>query len=99
VTTGVFLPELCEKHKTNSRRATIELTSSGAALGPASSISQDIELVPAPAPTSEISEDIALAPAPAPISEISEDNVPPPKQTLCEDSPLQLNVTACGQSP
>jgi len=34
-----------------------------------------------------------------PISDISEDNVPPQKQTLCEDSPLQLNVTACGQSP
>ncbi|AES86992.1 hypothetical protein MtrunA17_Chr4g0008131 [Medicago truncatula] len=80
---GVFLPELCEKHKTNPRRATIELTSSGAALGPASSISQDI----------------ALAPAAAPISEISEDNVPPQKQPLCEDSPLQLNVTACGQTP
>ena len=83
MTTGVFLPELCEKHKTNPRRATIEFTSSGAAVGPASSISHDI----------------ALAPAPAPISEISEDNVPPPKQPLCEDSPLQLNVTACGQSP
>ncbi|XP_004506651.1 uncharacterized protein [Cicer arietinum] len=49
---GVFLPELCEKHKTNPRRAMIELVSSGGA---------------APAPISDISEDIVFAPAPSPI--------------------------------
>ncbi|CAL0324731.1 unnamed protein product [Lupinus luteus] len=31
---GVFLPELCEKHKTNPHRAMFELVSSGAAPGP-----------------------------------------------------------------
>ncbi|AES86994.1 hypothetical protein MtrunA17_Chr4g0008141 [Medicago truncatula] len=49
---GVFLPELCEKHKTNPRRAMVELVSSGAAFGPASSVSEDIVLAPAAAPSS-----------------------------------------------
>jgi hypothetical protein len=51
------LPELCEKHKTNPRRAMIELVSSEAAFGPVSSISYDIVLAPAPAPISDTSED------------------------------------------
>ncbi|XP_052174626.1 uncharacterized protein LOC127789711 [Diospyros lotus] len=33
---GVFLPDLCERQKTNPRRAMIELLSSGAAPGPVS---------------------------------------------------------------
>ncbi|CAJ1949140.1 unnamed protein product [Sphenostylis stenocarpa] len=47
---GVFLPELCEKHKTNPRRAMVELVSSGAAPGPVSDVSEDIVAEPAPSP-------------------------------------------------
>jgi hypothetical protein len=64
------LPELCEKHKTNPRRAMIELVSSGAAFGPVSSISDDIVLAPSPAPP--------------PISDTSEDNVSKLKHIFCK---------------
>nr|ACU17875.1 unknown [Glycine max] len=47
---GVFLPELCEKHKTNPRRAMVELVSSGAAPGPVSDVSEAI-IASAPAPS------------------------------------------------
>jgi hypothetical protein len=52
MTTGVYLPDLCEKHKTNPRRAMVELVSSGAAFGPISSVSEDIVSAPASAPSS-----------------------------------------------
>ncbi|KAI3732326.1 hypothetical protein L1987_63530 [Smallanthus sonchifolius] len=45
---GVFLPDLCEKQRSNPRRAMIELLSSGAAAGPAASEN----LAGAPAPVS-----------------------------------------------
>ncbi|KAG5042630.1 uncharacterized protein LOC114406257 [Glycine soja] len=48
---GVFLPELCEKHKTNPRRAMVELVSSGAAPGPVSGVSEDITIASAPSPS------------------------------------------------
>jgi len=44
------LPELCEKQKTNPRRAMVELVSSGAAPGPVSDVSEDIVAAPAPSP-------------------------------------------------
>ncbi|CAI8600975.1 unnamed protein product [Vicia faba] len=47
---GVFLPELCEKHRSNPRRAMVELVSSGAAFGPVSALSEDIVVAPAPSP-------------------------------------------------
>ncbi|XP_058729153.1 uncharacterized protein LOC131601372 isoform X2 [Vicia villosa] len=47
---GVFLPELCEKHKSNPRRAMVELVSSGAAFGPVSAVLEDIVVAPAPSP-------------------------------------------------
>jgi len=47
----VFLPELCEKHKTNPRRAMVELVSSGAAPGPVSGVSEDITIASAPSPS------------------------------------------------
>ncbi|CAL0328258.1 unnamed protein product [Lupinus luteus] len=47
---GVFLPDLCEKQRTNPRRAMFELVSSGAAPGPVSDVSDNIEVAPAPAP-------------------------------------------------
>lgn len=52
---GVFLPDLCQKQRTNPHRAMVELMSSGAASGPVSS-----------AAASPMSEDI-LADAPAPV--------------------------------
>ncbi|KAI3819062.1 hypothetical protein L1987_12884 [Smallanthus sonchifolius] len=45
---GVFLPDLCEKQRSNPHRAMIELLSSGAAAGPAASEN----LAGAPAPVS-----------------------------------------------
>nr|GEX05769.1 hypothetical protein [Tanacetum cinerariifolium] len=50
---GVYLPDLCEKQRTNPHRAMIELLSSGAAAGPVGSEN----LVGAPAP-------VGAAPAP-----------------------------------
>ncbi len=47
---GVFLPDLCDKQRTNPRRAMVELVSSGAAPGPVSDLSEDIQSAPAPAP-------------------------------------------------
>ncbi|TKY63391.1 PAR1 protein [Spatholobus suberectus] len=47
---GVFLPELCEKHKTNPRRAMVELVSSGGAPGPVSDVSENV-IASAPAPS------------------------------------------------
>ncbi|KAL1330887.1 hypothetical protein HN51_048126 [Arachis hypogaea] len=49
---GVYLPELCEKHKTNPHRAMVELMSSGvAAPGPVSNnLSEDISSASAPSP-------------------------------------------------
>jgi hypothetical protein len=52
MTTGVYLPDLCEEHKNNPRRAMVELVSSGAAFGPISSVSEDIVSAPASAPSS-----------------------------------------------
>ncbi|GAB4833918.1 hypothetical protein Ancab_032165 [Ancistrocladus abbreviatus] len=53
---GVFLPDLCEKQRTNPRRAMVELMSSGAAPGPNSDV------------TSSLAEGApASAPAPAPV--------------------------------
>ncbi|WJX43072.1 hypothetical protein P8452_30225 [Trifolium repens] len=49
---GVYLPDLCEEHKNNPRRAMVELVSSGAAFGPISSVSEDIVSAPASAPSS-----------------------------------------------
>ncbi|CAK9166250.1 unnamed protein product [Ilex paraguariensis] len=51
---GVFLPDLCEKQRTNPHRAMIELVSSGAAPGPVSSEPADITAAaqPATAPSS-----------------------------------------------
>lgn len=46
----MFLPELCEKHKSNPRRAMVELVSSGAAFGPVSAVSEDIVVAPSPSP-------------------------------------------------
>ncbi|PWA36557.1 PAR1-like protein [Artemisia annua] len=53
---GVYLPDLCEKQRTNPHRAMIELLSSGAAAGPVGSEN----LVGAPAPSG-----VGAAPAPA----------------------------------
>ncbi|KAE9622207.1 hypothetical protein Lalb_Chr01g0022831 [Lupinus albus] len=47
---GVFLPDLCEKQRTNPRRAMFELVSSGAAPGPVYDVSDNIESAPSPAP-------------------------------------------------
>ncbi|KAK4268677.1 hypothetical protein QN277_025294 [Acacia crassicarpa] len=47
---GVNLPDLCEKQKTNPRRAMVELMSSGAAPGPVSDASSDLQAAPAPSP-------------------------------------------------
>ncbi|XP_028770549.1 uncharacterized protein LOC114727930 [Neltuma alba] len=48
---GVYLPDLCEKQKTNPRRAMVELMSSGAAPGPVSDVSSaDLKAAPAPSP-------------------------------------------------
>ncbi|KAF7142432.1 hypothetical protein RHSIM_Rhsim05G0202400 [Rhododendron simsii] len=47
---GVFLPDLCQKQRTNPRRAMIELLSSGAAPGPVSIESDHLTHVPAPSP-------------------------------------------------
>ncbi|KAK7294611.1 hypothetical protein RJT34_17500 [Clitoria ternatea] len=47
---GVFLPDLCEKRRMNPRRAMVELVSSGAAPGPVSDESEDIQAALAPAP-------------------------------------------------
>ncbi|XP_027353085.1 uncharacterized protein LOC113863639 [Abrus precatorius] len=47
---GVFLPELCEKQRTNPHRAIFELVSSGAAPGPVSDASEDMQAALAPAP-------------------------------------------------
>ncbi|KAJ0691471.1 hypothetical protein HanPI659440_Chr15g0575441 [Helianthus annuus] len=47
---GVFLPDLCEKQRSNPHRAMIELLSSGAAAGPAAS--ENIAAAAAPAPAS-----------------------------------------------
>lgn len=50
---GVFLPDLCEKHRYNPHRAMVELLSSGAAPGPNSanpSGSESLVGNPAPAP-------------------------------------------------
>ncbi|KAJ1420091.1 hypothetical protein SESBI_14529 [Sesbania bispinosa] len=47
---GVFLPALCEKQKTNPRRAMVELVSSGAAPGPVSEVAEIIASAPAPSP-------------------------------------------------
>ncbi|XP_061339668.1 uncharacterized protein LOC133286287 [Gastrolobium bilobum] len=47
---GVFLPDLCEKLRTNPRRAMVELVSSGAAPGPVSDASEDMQAALAPAP-------------------------------------------------
>ncbi|KAI3677502.1 hypothetical protein L6452_36766 [Arctium lappa] len=44
---GVYLPELCEKQRSNPRRAMVELLSSGVAAGPISS--ENIRGAPAPA--------------------------------------------------
>jgi len=85
VTPGIFLPELCEKFKTNPRRAMIKLVSSGAAFGPVSAIS----------------EDIVLAPAPTPLSEISKENESSLKHILCEglNNTLPSVSSICGQIP
>ncbi|KAI8556807.1 hypothetical protein RHMOL_Rhmol05G0284200 [Rhododendron molle] len=47
---GVFLPDLCEKQRTNPRRAMVELLSSGVAPGPISIESDHLAHVPAPSP-------------------------------------------------
>ncbi|KAJ1419859.1 hypothetical protein SESBI_14838 [Sesbania bispinosa] len=47
---GVFLPDLCQKQRTNPRRAMVELMSSGVAPGPVSDVSEDIKAALAPAP-------------------------------------------------
>ncbi|XP_045833213.1 uncharacterized protein LOC123924385 [Trifolium pratense] len=80
---GVFLPELCEKHKTNPRRAMVELVSSGAAFGPISSISYDIVLAPSPAPILDTN---------------SEDNVSKLKHIFCKGLNLTHSSvsTICG---
>lgn len=39
---GVYLPALCEKQRSNPRRAMIELLSNGAAPGPVSPQSEDV---------------------------------------------------------
>ncbi|KAA8516343.1 hypothetical protein F0562_016636 [Nyssa sinensis] len=49
---GVFLPDLCQKQKSNPRRAMVELMSSGAAPGPVSSESEVSAMAPAFAPAS-----------------------------------------------
>ncbi|KAJ1437317.1 hypothetical protein SESBI_03644 [Sesbania bispinosa] len=46
---GVFLPDLCQKQRTNPRRAMVELMSSGVAPGPVSDVSEDIKAALAPA--------------------------------------------------
>lgn len=48
---GVFLPELCDKHRSNPHRAMVEMMSSGeAATGPASAESSTLDSAEAPAP-------------------------------------------------
>lgn len=47
---GVYLPDLCERQRTNPRRAMVELMSSGAAPGPVSDVSADLQAAPAPSP-------------------------------------------------
>ncbi|CAM8924624.1 unnamed protein product [Rhodiola kirilowii] len=48
---GVFLPELCDRRRTNPRRAMMDLMSSGeAAPGPASTEPENIDNAEAPAP-------------------------------------------------
>lgn len=47
---GVFMPDLCEKQRTNPRRAMVELMSSGAAPGPVSFVSEHMYAALAPAP-------------------------------------------------
>ncbi|OIV98614.1 hypothetical protein TanjilG_12737 [Lupinus angustifolius] len=47
---GVFLPDLCERQRSNPRRAMFELVSSGAAPGPVYDVSDNIEAIPAPVP-------------------------------------------------
>ncbi|KAL7248449.1 hypothetical protein ACSBR2_003224 [Camellia fascicularis] len=47
---GVFLPDLCERQRTNPHRAMFELSSSGAAPGPLASEVSHLAEVPAPSP-------------------------------------------------
>ncbi|KAH7865819.1 hypothetical protein Vadar_011614 [Vaccinium darrowii] len=49
---GVFLPDLCEKQRTNPRRAMLELLSSGVAPGPVSTEFDHLAHAPAPSPAS-----------------------------------------------
>ncbi|KAI3750428.1 hypothetical protein L2E82_21063 [Cichorium intybus] len=49
---GVFLPDLCEKQRSNPRRAMVELLSSGAAAGPTASENLVGAAAPVSAPTS-----------------------------------------------
>lgn len=50
---GVFLPDLCEKQRTNPHRAMLEVLSSGAAAGPVSSETSDV-VGDAPAPSANL---------------------------------------------
>ncbi|XP_057503501.1 uncharacterized protein LOC130787049 [Actinidia eriantha] len=62
---GVFLPDLCERQRTNPRRAMIQLMSSGAAPGPISNIETgDLAEGPALSPSSsDLGEGPALSPS------------------------------------
>lgn len=62
--TGVFLPDLCEKQKTNPHRAMLDLMNSGSAFAPSSNDKAE-EFFDSPAPLSEGDENEGDAPAPS----------------------------------
>lgn len=61
---GVFLPDVCEKQKTNPHRAMLDLMNSGSAFAPSSN-DEAVEFFDAPAPLSEGDEIDGDAPAPS----------------------------------
>ncbi|KAK1354628.1 MD-2-related lipid recognition domain-containing family protein [Heracleum sosnowskyi] len=71
---GVFLPDLCEKQKTNPHRAMLDLMNSGSALAPSSNDEAE-EFFDSPAPLSEGDEN--EGDAPAPLSQSKEDSSDP----------------------
>lgn len=60
----MFLPDLCEKQKTNPHRAMLDLMNSSPAFAPSSNDEAE-EYFVSPAPSSEVDENVEIAPAPS----------------------------------
>ncbi|KAL8094242.1 uncharacterized protein LOC141692443 [Apium graveolens] len=82
---GVFLPDLCEKQKTNPHRATLDLMNSASAFAPSSNDKAE-EFFDSPAPVSEADENEGDAPATS-----SQSNEDASDYASESDSPTPLN--------